>query len=339
MANSFFKLKSPLKVTFNITNRCNFKCVHCYNSSSPFCEQEELSLKEVVSFLGQLKKNEVFLVSINGGEPLIREDVLQIISEAKKMGFIVNLNTNGSLITKDIARKIAKLEINNIDVSLPAYSKETFIEFTGVDSFDSVVRGLRNLTEEGVMPHIAIPVTRMNLKWMVKIVGLVNSLELKSIHTIVVIEKGRAVGNNLTFDLKDLRESYLSEAMSFARKNKISLSLECPFNLGDELIFSANNISLDKGCIGGRYIACIQANGDVSPCALFPDYVVGNLKEKDFSSIWNSPEMSILEAPFFNLPKNCLSCEILDDCYGGCPATYLDKNSKKKIKDINCKYF
>lgn len=332
MENNYIKLGSPLKVTFNITNKCNFKCYHCYNDSSDNCLQKELSLKKVISILRELKKNRVPLISINGGDPFLRKDIIKILSKAKELGFILNVNTNGSLITNKIASELSRLKVKNIDVSMPAYNRESFKEFTSVDSFNSVINGIQNLIENKIYPHIALPITKKNLGWGPSIVRLVNKLGLNSIHTIVLVEKGRATENELAFDLEELKSEY-EDLLKSSKKYKINISLDSPFNLGESMISTTNNIDLDRGCLGGRYIACIQSNGDVTPCALFPDYVVGNLNKKSFSSIWNSNDMCILGSSKFKMPEECLHCKKISDCYGGCPAVYLNNlNNYKKYK-------
>ena len=154
--NKYLKLKAPLKVTFNVTNKCNFKCIHCYNSSGENIDinKDELNSEEIKKALEELKKMEVYLISINGGEPFLRKDILEILSIAKKLGFIINLNTNGSLITKKIARQIVKIGIKNIDISFQANSSKNFKIFTKCNKYSKVIAGIKNLVNVGIIGSV-----------------------------------------------------------------------------------------------------------------------------------------------------------------------------------------
>lgn len=324
MENSLFKLKSPLKVTLNVTNKCNFRCIHCYNDSMETLSEKELNTQEIKKLLNDLKKIGTIIVSINGGEPLIRKDIFEILKEANKLGFIINLNTNGSLINEAVARKLAKLNINNIDVSLHTDNEFNFYKFTKSKLFKSTLNGIKNLIDVGISPGIAFVVTSINIEWAKNIVKIISNLGVNSMHTIVLVQRGRAINNNLAVQMKDLKKAY-QKIIKIGKKYKINLSLECPFNLYDGLITKKeNNIKMDVGCFGGRYLICVQANGDVTPCALYPSYIVGNIKKQSINKIWNGPDMK----SFNNLKKNdnCTSCNIFELCHGGCPASSFSPN-------------
>ncbi|MFA5746517.1 MAG: radical SAM protein [Candidatus Paceibacterota bacterium] len=321
MATDNFKLKSPLKVTLNVTNRCNFKCVHCYNGSSSGWEGEELGLAEIKSLLKELKKMEVFLISVNGGEPFLRKDIFEILEEINRLGFVSNINTNASLVTPEIAKRMSELGFKSVDVSLHADNRKNFLRFTGSELFDQTAAGIKNLIKAGVPPSIAFVATSVNISWASDVVKTAANLGVRSMHTIVLVERGRAAGSGLTVKMADLKKAY-DKLIKQGEKYKVDLFLECPFNLHEGIAsYGMEDIEMDGGCFGGRYLACVQANGDVTPCALFPDYVVGNIKQKKFFDIWNSSEMSALEGGKYELPEGCGRCEILAKCHGGCPTS------------------
>ncbi len=121
----------PLRVMFELTYRCNFFCKHCY---VPLCNRKlkELGTKQVFSILDQLAETGCFYLGFTGGEPFIRRDFLKILEHAKKKGFSPIVYTNGSLIGVSEARVLDNLQINKVDITLPAMTKVAFEKITGV---------------------------------------------------------------------------------------------------------------------------------------------------------------------------------------------------------------
>ena len=95
--------KIPSRVMFELTYRCNFRCLHCYLSPD---KKKELNTKEVFLVLDQLKDAGTFHIGFTGGEPFLRRDLFQILDHAKKCGFRISLLTNGFLINRDNAKKL-----------------------------------------------------------------------------------------------------------------------------------------------------------------------------------------------------------------------------------------
>jgi MoaA/NifB/PqqE/SkfB family radical SAM enzyme len=115
----------PLHVMFELTYQCNFKCAHCYVPCS-YRKQKILPTSKVLSVISQLKNAGSFYLGFTGGEIFTRPDFMKILEFSCRQGFEIMLYTNGSLITKDIAKRIAKLKVNKIDITLPGFTKNTF---------------------------------------------------------------------------------------------------------------------------------------------------------------------------------------------------------------------
>jgi MoaA/NifB/PqqE/SkfB family radical SAM enzyme len=145
------KEKTPLKAMFELTYKCNFHCLHCY-----ICEEKnkkELSTQQVKRILDQLKAVGCFHVGFTGGEIFLRKDIFTILDYAKNNGFRISLLTNGSLIDREVAQKIASLgaSLNRVDVSVLGATRETFEKITGVKgSFAKVMRALKLLKQAKV---------------------------------------------------------------------------------------------------------------------------------------------------------------------------------------------
>lgn len=124
----------PLRVMFELTYRCNFRCQHCYVPVSYVKKyrSRELSTKQVFEFLLQLKDAGCLYLGFTGGEIFCRRDVLPILSHAKKLGFQIIIYTNGSLIDEKTADAIAKIAPNKVDITIPGMSAQVFEHITGV---------------------------------------------------------------------------------------------------------------------------------------------------------------------------------------------------------------
>lgn len=149
---SAVKIGYPLRVMFELTYRCNFKCPHCYVPQSYKNEKrKELTTQEIFFILEQLKEAGCLYLGFTGGEPFLREDIVEIIRFAKRCGFQILIYTNGSLINEKVAIELKRLKPNKIDITIPAMSKVSFERISGVPgSREQVFNSIRFLHEKGI---------------------------------------------------------------------------------------------------------------------------------------------------------------------------------------------
>ncbi len=140
----------PLRMMFELTYRCNFKCGHCYVPRS-YGRKRELKTKEVFSVLDELKEMGCFYLGFTGGEPFIRKDIMDILWYAKRKGFEVIIYTNGSLIDENLAGELARLKPNKADITIPALGRHAFERISGVEgSRDRVFKAIGMLHKNRV---------------------------------------------------------------------------------------------------------------------------------------------------------------------------------------------
>lgn len=120
----------PLRVMFELTYQCNFNCPHCYVPKS-YRKRGKLKTKEVFSVLDELKDIGCFYLGFTGGEPFLREDIMQILWYAKRKGFEIIIYTNGSLIDEALADELADLRPNKVDITIPGMSNASFERISG----------------------------------------------------------------------------------------------------------------------------------------------------------------------------------------------------------------
>lgn len=143
----------PLRVLFELTYRCNFKCIHCYvgcPGKTP-AAGKELETQEVFSILAQLKRAGTWYLGFTGGEIFLRKDIFEILRHAKKLGFQVIVLTNGSLIDEQAADELKRLSPNKVDITVHAMDRSRFDAITGVaGSAKKVFRAITLLRQRNV---------------------------------------------------------------------------------------------------------------------------------------------------------------------------------------------
>jgi radical SAM protein with 4Fe4S-binding SPASM domain len=143
--------KLPLRVMFEVTYRCNFHCRHCYVPDSYKEKVKELGTARCLSIIDQLADAGCFYLGFTGGEPFMRKDLLELVSHAVKRGMQVIINSNGSLIDAAKARRLARLGVNKVDITVPALDAKTFEAITlAPGSHAKVFRAIRSLKQAGV---------------------------------------------------------------------------------------------------------------------------------------------------------------------------------------------
>lgn len=119
----------PLRVMFELTYRCNFRCRHCYVPFS-YRKKPELKTGKVFSILDQLAEIGCFYLGFTGGEPFMRRDIMDILRYAKRKGFELIIYTNGSLIDREKAEELTQLKPNKVDITIPALAQNAFEKIT-----------------------------------------------------------------------------------------------------------------------------------------------------------------------------------------------------------------
>ena len=112
-------------ISWNTTRRCNLFCRHCYRESGPGEDiQGELSTAEGIELIASIAEAEFRLLIFSGGEPLLREDILELIAAARDRGLVPAMGTNGTLLTESVARELAAAGLRGIAISVDSLDRE-----------------------------------------------------------------------------------------------------------------------------------------------------------------------------------------------------------------------
>lgn len=317
-------LSAPLNICFGITNKCNLRCKHCL-ASSTFASQD-LSTAEILDIIKQIKDLKIFDIAIFGGEPLMREDFFTILDALIKLRIPLSLNTNGTLITRGVAKQLAQYPIRTYTVSLDGSCTEVQDPFRGNGSFDKNLKGIQNLIEEERNVLISTIVTRFNYKDVENIVLLGKKLGARQVRFNEVMYIGNAACYHQSL-VMSIREKFELLDKVKELRNKfdkfITGSILQILDIMQEIKRNPQErFPLKIHSCGAATSKCaIRPDGWVVPCEILWDVKAGNLKKESLYDIWHNSAImqsfrETIEIQEREIPE-CRGCEYLRLCYKG----------------------
>jgi MoaA/NifB/PqqE/SkfB family radical SAM enzyme len=155
------KSNKPI-VVWNMTNRCNLKCLHCYAEATHEPADGELTTEQAKRFIKDVADFGAPVLLFSGGEPFMREDLFELARYAKSLGLRPVISTNGTLITEEKAKEAKEAGIMYIGVSLDGL-KDVNDRFRGVNgAFEKAVQGMKNCLKVGQKTGLRFTITRHN---------------------------------------------------------------------------------------------------------------------------------------------------------------------------------
>jgi len=315
------RLSAPLLVEFEITNKCNLACKHCYaNAGKEF--ENELSTKEAKNVLNQLKGAGVPIVCFTGGEPLLRDDFFDLLKYANQIGLATVLTTNGTFITKAKAARLNELGVDYVRVSLDGASAQTHDWLRGVPgAFNKTVRGIKNCVNAGIKTGVTAVTIKENAGEMGKIVDLAARLGASDFTACRLFPLGK--GRVFRKHLLSARELDKIEHLLAEKAKEYSIIMD-PLTLEGRTYSKRRDLlrevtDLIGGCPAGLSVCAIDPKENLKPCTLMP-LSAGNLKEQKFQDTWKNSQMLNELRDRTSLKGKCSKCEFKYSC-GGCRAT------------------
>jgi len=324
-------LKAPNSIVWDVTSRCNLKCKHCYVEAESK-KTEEPSTEEAKAIIDQLKKAKVFTLSFSGGEPLLRDDLFELLEYATK-SLVVDVASNGLLIDEDIANQLKSTGIAYMQLSFDGLEDAHDYLRGRKGAFNRLMETIEILKRVGLRFGVTSVIYRKNVHEIKEMIELAEKLGAFTIRFYRLIYTGR--GKELTS--LDLTSSEYKKALQevYSHKGKISAVADEAFGF---LLHGRENPHQGVGCQAGRTIAGIKANGQVVPCPMFSDpvFYCGKVPDEDFTDIWvNSPVLSQFRT-LDNIHGKCHVCRYLYQCGGGCRAAVYAKTGDLYASDYKC---
>lgn len=310
------RFKAPLYVQFELTESCNNKCYFCYNPLGR-TSGKELATNEVFDILLQLKKEGVFRINFNGGEPLMRKDFLQIVEFAHSLGFELHMNTNSTLVTPDLAKDVSRY-MKSICTSILSSDEHTHDKMTGrVGAYNDVLRGIDTWREQNIEVEVNVCTSTENYHDIYNIGKLIAEHDCYALCSTRYIlnsseNKHLLLNRQQTEELIDLLIKVKEEIPTI---RDVSLPGPVPYCEVGELYYEKLRL-LNVPCQYGYGLARISPVGIVTPCTISDDEM-GNLRTSSFSSIWSNNAWDKY-TNMCHIPPSCQDCNEFQKCRGGC---------------------
>lgn len=295
----------PIDASFELTWKCNLRCVHCYQN--PPCSNE-LTNREVKDILDQLAKSGCLFLSFTGGEPLVRKDFLDIAGYAKRRNFAIYLKTNGTLITSSMAKRFRRLNFLEVHISVYGATPQTHDGITRKEgSYQKIIEGVRLLKGEEIKVRLMVTLMKQNINELERMKVLADTLKVDIYYSPVIFARHDKGKEPLEFRLadRDLRSFYSDNSVEeeYLDSDSGRPSLLCQF---------------------GRTSCTITSIGQLYPCVGTP-IVAGNLREQTFAEIWQtSPLLRRIRSLIDSDLKGCSTCSLFRYCFRCSGAAYLE---------------
>jgi AdoMet-dependent heme synthase len=184
----------PRLVFWELTKGCNLRCIHCRASATELSSPDDLSTDAAKAIIDQIAEVSHPILVLSGGEPLFRKDIFELARYATEKGLRAALATNGTLVTKSVARKIVDSGIKRVAISLDGADALTHDTFRGIPgAFDAAITGFRNLKDLGMSVQINTTIARHNAHQLPLVLDLVRSIGADALHTFLLVPVGCGV--------------------------------------------------------------------------------------------------------------------------------------------------
>lgn len=328
--NKLLGIKSPIHVSFQTTTACNLECAYCYaDARKP--RDNELDTQEAKALLMDLKKMGIFILVFTGGEPLLRNDLDDLVAFCAKIKLYSGVATNGILLTKDKANRLKDLGLNRFLFSLDGSCEEIHSRLRGRNTFEKTLKGIENAVSTGLHVSVQTTVTKYNQYDLENIATLLESIKTQILRLQLVVPCGR--GSDI-FDAERFSSEEILDLMErvYILIDKYKNRLRIEFH--DLQLFKAFLYKKAKhnfkekfmlwlrgscGVLEGAVIY-VNSDGSIRSCPHFP-YVLPevNVRKQSIIDIYHANPILQKLRNKKNLRGICRDCKYLF-CCGGCRA-------------------
>ncbi len=317
---NFEKRRSLSWVVVEVTESCNLNCIWCYANSNQVVKRprRHMPLERLKTLLRMLADIGVKQITYSGGEPTLYPHIKEAVSLAKDMGFVVHMNTNGFIFTREFARELKARGLSQIQTNIDSINPRKHDYIRGVPgSFERAVKALRNACEVGITPVSQTVLTKLNESEIFAIFTLARKLGARRCRVWDMTPSEGVAKDNMSIAPTDYVRT-LEKLYEFTLNDGLK-SIES----GEPLFPLGKNLSIPF--VGGFCISyfgaytTISVNGDVLYCAAYrkPMYnvfedVSGSLEE------FHKYKLSEFIRENLKIPAPCLECGFLKTCVGGC---------------------
>jgi heme b synthase len=343
-------------VAWEITRSCNLFCTHCRASAKHGKYSGELTTAECLKLVDEIVETASPILILTGGEPLVRNDVFEIARYALKKGLKVVMGTNGTLLTPDIAARLASVPLSRIAISLDFPTAGLQDRFRGQSgAFEAALAGVRNARKAGMEVQINSTLTKMNVTYLDELLAMALKEGAVAFHPFFLVPTGRGKG----LESVELSPEQYEEALNWIYDKQQEL--------GDRIFFKPTDAphylrvmsqrrrdvqasvqpadpgkgghpanAISRGCLAGTGFCFVSHVGRVQGCG-YLDVEAGNVRQESFQQIWAESPVFARLRDLSNIKGKCGVCEYKRVC-GGCRARAYEANGDYLEAEPYCVY-
>ncbi|MDO4814974.1 MAG: radical SAM protein [Bacillota bacterium] len=333
----------PLSGTFELTPCCNLSCKMCY-VRKPRAEMEAegglISADKWIALAEKCREKGMLYLLLTGGEPLTHPEFKKIYTAVRNMGFVVSINSNGTLIDDEMAEFFAANPPARINMSLYGASRETYAELCGVPSaYDRAMHALKALRKAGVTVKLNYSVTKYNRGDMHGIINTAHendcNIQVASYMFPPLRRDGTQVGTNDRMSPEEDAKFFLeSESLrmseeEFARRCKARVE-RCTGTVDEECMDAPTE---HIRCRAGSTAFWVAWNGDISLCGMIP-VKSANILETDFDEAWSKVREDTAK---ILMPAKCTACGDREVCMVCAASCYCETGHFGEAPEYICR--
>jgi 12,18-didecarboxysiroheme deacetylase len=332
----FSKDKKPV-VVWNMTQRCNLKCVHCYaHAVDPSTHEDPISTDKAKEMIDDLAQFGAPVLLFSGGEPLVREDLVDLAKYATAQGMRAVISTNGTLITKSKARELKEVGLSYVGISIDG-NEEVHDKFRGVKgAYKKALQGVENCKAEGLKVGLRFTINKRNAVEIPHLFDLIEQMDIPRICFYHLVYSGRGselINEDLNHqETRDVVNLIMDRTRALFDKGLPKEVLTVDNHADGPLVYYRllkedperakevlELLKWNEGNSSGRGIGCISWDGQVHADQFMRHHTFGNVLERPFSEIWTDENIELLHKLKDKRPHvggRCAGCRFLNICGG-----------------------
>ena len=305
---------APYRMDLAVTYRCNNDCPHCYNARSR--SYPELSTQQWKSIIDKLWQINIPHLIFTGGEPTLRDDLVELIKYAELKGQITGLNTNGRRLSDNkFLEALVDAGLDHVQITVESHDPaihDQMVNHKG--AWKQTIAGLKNALGSPLFVMTNTTMLRNNRASLEETLDFLGQVGVPTVglNALIYAGRGKDVGTGLS-------EEELTPLLDLARTTTLRQSQKLIWYTPTQYCYF-NPLVMDlgiKGCTAALYNMCVEPDGSVIPCQSYYQQL-GNILNDPWKSIWEHDlALHLRERKY--VPKECRTCSLLEECGAGCP--------------------
>lgn len=328
----------PLSGTFELTPVCNMDCKMCYVRLSRSAQEAIAPLKDAAQWLSlaqAAKQAGMLYLLVTGGEPFLHPQFREILEGLHKMGFLITVNSNGTMIDETVVAWLKNCPPVRINISLYGASDETYAQLCGnPKGFTQTLNAIRLLKEAGISVKLNCSLTPYNAKDLPEMVDIAKQndliLQVATYMFPPVRKDGTLIGKNDRFTPADAAY-YMAYAdyLTLGKERFLAQEGKLPEVLEPEGSCEGDGVR----CRAGKCSFWITWQGKMMPCGMFPEENAPNVFEMPFCDAWQATKESVCN---IHLPVQCAACHVKDICHACAAMVVTESGCFDKVPQYRC---